>query len=216
MKCYTPPLNRLALVIIAAALVFAPAAIVAQGTKTATLVTEQSVRKHMEALASDDMRGRGSATADELTAAKYIASQLKGLKVEPAGDNGDYLQAVKFTRRSAGAPADAPAVELTTTNVLAIMRGSDPKLSKETVLLSRTWIISASAQTCRATTSSTEQMMMLPGDGGVRTGPGAGRRPQTQSARSSLLCLAAKKLADMARDIFRSIPPFRSKRLWQI
>jgi hypothetical protein len=123
------------LVLAAAALIFAPAGI-GQGTKTATTVTEQSVRVYMGALASDDMRGRGSATADELAAAKYIASQLKALKIEPAGDNGDYLQAVKFMRRTRGAPADAPGVELTTTNVLAIIRGSDPKLSKETVLLS--------------------------------------------------------------------------------
>ncbi|HEV8140555.1 MAG TPA: M20/M25/M40 family metallo-hydrolase [Pyrinomonadaceae bacterium] len=123
------------LVLAAAALVFAPV-VIGQGTKTATTVTEQSVRQYMGALASDDMRGRGSATADELAAAKYIASQLKSLKIEPAGDNGDYLQTVKFTRRARGAPADAPAVEQTTINVLAIMRGSDPKLSKETVLLS--------------------------------------------------------------------------------
>jgi acetylornithine deacetylase/succinyl-diaminopimelate desuccinylase-like protein len=123
-------------VVTAALLVFAPAAIVAQGTKPATTVSDQSVRKYMEALASDDMRGRGSATADELTAAKYIAAQLKELKIEPAGDNGDYLQTVKFTRRPRGAPADAPSPELTTTNVLGIIRGSDPKFSKETILLS--------------------------------------------------------------------------------
>src|SRR5262245_57396800 len=117
------------------ALVLAPS-IVAQGTKTATTVTEQSVRKYMEALASDDMRGRGSATADELVAAKYIASQLKALKIEPAGDNGDYLQSVKFTRRARGAAADAPGVESTTTNVLGIIRGTDPKFARETILLS--------------------------------------------------------------------------------
>ena len=136
MNFATSGLSRIAILALAAAvLVFAPA-VIAQGTKTATTVTEQSVRKYMEALASDDMRGRGSATADELAAAKFIASQFKALKIEPAGDNGDYLQSVKFTRRTRGAPADAPGPELTTTNVLAIIHGGDPKLSKETVLLS--------------------------------------------------------------------------------
>jgi len=130
------PNRLLILILTAAAAVFAPAVIIAQGTKTATTVTEQSVRMYMEGLASDDMRGRGSATADELTAAKYIAAQLKALKIEPAGDNGDYLQTVKFTRRARGAAADAPGVELTTTNVLGIIRGSDPKFAKETILLS--------------------------------------------------------------------------------
>jgi len=87
----------------------------------------------MEALASDDMRGRGSATADELAAAKYIASQLKLLKIDAAGDDGGYLQTAKFMRRVRGAP---DTTEATTTNVVGILRGSDPKLAKETVLLS--------------------------------------------------------------------------------
>src|SRR2546429_9418469 len=108
---------------------------VAQTSKSKTTVSEKSVRGYMNALASDEMRGRGSATADELSAAKYIASQLKLLKIEPAGDEGGYLQSAKFMRRTRGA-ADAAPVEAITTNVLGILRGTDPKLSKETVLLS--------------------------------------------------------------------------------
>src|ERR1043165_1262547 len=112
--------------LLAASLALVSVAAFAQNGKST--VTEQSVRKYMESLASDDMRGRGSATADELAAAKYIASQLNTLKIEPAGDNGDYLQTVKLTRRAGG--------ELTTTNVLGIIRGTDPKSAKETILLS--------------------------------------------------------------------------------
>jgi Zn-dependent M28 family amino/carboxypeptidase len=89
----------------------------------------------MEALASDEMRGRGSATADELVAAKYIAAQLKLLRIDAAGDDGGYLQTAKFMRRTRGAP-DAAPTEATTTNVIGILRGSDPKLAKETILLS--------------------------------------------------------------------------------
>jgi peptidase M28-like protein len=133
----TSRLNRIVVqILLAAAFVLAPAATIAQGTRTATTVSEQSVRRYMEGLASDEMRGRGSATADELAAAKYIASQLKDLKIEPAGDNGDYLQTVKFTRRARGAPPDAAGVDLTTTNVLGIIRGSDPTFAKETILIS--------------------------------------------------------------------------------
>jgi acetylornithine deacetylase/succinyl-diaminopimelate desuccinylase-like protein len=104
------------------------------GQATAT-VSQASVRKHMEALASDEMRGRGSATADELVAAKYIASQLKLLKIDAAGDDGGYLQTARFMRRARGAP-DAAPTEATTTNVVGILRGSDPKLAKDTILLS--------------------------------------------------------------------------------
>ncbi|HLR07098.1 MAG TPA: M20/M25/M40 family metallo-hydrolase [Pyrinomonadaceae bacterium] len=101
--------------------------------KAKTTVSQESVKKYMQGLASDEMRGRGSATADELAAAKYIATQLKLLKIEPAGDDGGYLQTVKFMRRQY---VDVPRQEATTTNVVGILRGSDPKLSKETILLS--------------------------------------------------------------------------------
>jgi hypothetical protein len=114
-------------------------AVGAQAQKTPagkTTVSQESVRKYMQALASDEMHGRGSATDDELTAAKYIASQLKLLKIEPAGDDGGYLQTVKFARRSRNAAPDAKPKESVTTNVVGILRGSDPKLAKETILLS--------------------------------------------------------------------------------
>jgi Peptidase family M28 len=108
--------------------------VVAQTSNSKTTVSEKSIRSYMNALASDEMRGRGSATADELGAAKYIASQLKLLKIAPAGDSGDYLQTVKFQRRQRD-PNAAP-IEAVTTNVIGILHGSDPKLSKETILLS--------------------------------------------------------------------------------
>ena len=107
----------------------------AQQAKTKTTVSEQSVRKYMTALAGDEMKGRGSASADELEAAKYIAAQLKELRIEPAGDDGGFLQTVKFTRRSRRNP-EAPPVESVTTNVIGILRGSDPVLSRQTILLS--------------------------------------------------------------------------------
>lgn len=108
----------------------------AQTPKSKTTISESSVRKYMTALAGDEMRGRGSATTDELRAAEYIAAQLKLLKIKPAGDDGGYLQTVKFQRRPRGGPPGAAPADAVTTNVIAIFRGSDPKLSKETVLLS--------------------------------------------------------------------------------
>jgi hypothetical protein len=103
--------------------------------KSKSPVTEQSVRAYMTALAGDEMNGRGSSSADELEAAKYIAAQLKLLKVAPAGDAGGYLQTVKFMRRQRGNPGATP-VDAITTNVIGIVRGRDATLTKETVLLS--------------------------------------------------------------------------------
>ena len=48
----------------------------------------------MEFLASDALQGRGSGTHDELVAATYLASQLRQIGIEPAGDNGGYIQNV--------------------------------------------------------------------------------------------------------------------------
>src|SRR5947208_7112915 len=62
------------------------------------------IRAHMEFLASDAMRGRGSATHDELLAATYIASELRAYGIEPAGDSGGYLQRATLVRRKLTGP----------------------------------------------------------------------------------------------------------------
>jgi hypothetical protein len=57
------------------------------------------VQAHMNFLASDALRGRGSGTPDELVAATYVASQLQQYGVAPAGDNHGYLQRVTILRQ---------------------------------------------------------------------------------------------------------------------
>ena len=53
------------------------------------------LRSTLEFLASDAMRGRGSATHDELVAATYIASQLQQYGIAPAFEKG-YLQTAEL------------------------------------------------------------------------------------------------------------------------
>ncbi len=62
------------------------------------------IHAHMEFLASDALRGRGSGTPDELVAATYIASQLRLYGIEPAGDDGGYIQRAPVVRRKLTAP----------------------------------------------------------------------------------------------------------------
>ena len=50
------------------------------------------IRAHMDFLASDALRGRGSATPDELVAATYVGAVLEQYGIAPAGDDGTYLQ----------------------------------------------------------------------------------------------------------------------------
>lgn len=89
--------------------------------RPALTVCAACIRAHMEFLASDGLRGRGSGTADELIAATYAASELRAYGVEPAGTNGGYLQPANLVRyKFTAAPrlkiaesASVPAVSLT-------------------------------------------------------------------------------------------------------
>ncbi|MGH7452782.1 MAG: M20/M25/M40 family metallo-hydrolase, partial [bacterium] len=69
------------------------------------LVQERNVRAHLEFLASDALKGRGSGTEYELIAAQYIASQLRQFGIEPAGDSDataqkTCLQTITLTKRT--------------------------------------------------------------------------------------------------------------------
>jgi peptidase M28-like protein len=72
--------------------------------KSASRITEASVRSHMEFLASDALNGRGSGTRDEWIAATYIGSQMRRWGIEPLGDNGGYVQDVRIERSEVAAP----------------------------------------------------------------------------------------------------------------
>jgi hypothetical protein len=67
-------------------------------------VCERCIRAHEEFLASDAMQGRGSGTHDEQVAATYVASELRQYGIEPAGDNGSYIQLVPTIQRKITSP----------------------------------------------------------------------------------------------------------------
>ena len=56
-------------------------------------ITQASVRAHEEFLASDAMRGRGSATHDEEVAATYVATEFMSYGLKPAPGMTGYIQA---------------------------------------------------------------------------------------------------------------------------
>ena len=88
-----------------------------------------SVRSHMNTLASDAMQGRGSATKNEVVAANYIAGELKRYGIQPAGDNGGYIQTGQLPAGS------GPHGATTTVNVVGMIKGSDPARASEVILL---------------------------------------------------------------------------------
>src|SRR6267378_803805 len=66
------------------------------GVRSAAKVCTACIRGHLEFLASDALRGRGSATPDELVAATYVASELRQYGIEPAGDDDGYIQGAQL------------------------------------------------------------------------------------------------------------------------
>jgi aminopeptidase YwaD len=75
-------------------------------------VCRQCIRATEEFMASDAMHGRGSGTHDEEVTATYIGSELRRYGIEPAGDNGGYVQSVNITQPTVAAP---PVVSFTPT-----------------------------------------------------------------------------------------------------
>jgi Zn-dependent M28 family amino/carboxypeptidase len=100
------------------------------------------VHADLEFLASDELHGRGSGTRDEHLAALYAASLFESFGLDPAGENGTYLERAPLPN-----PLPARLAEhlkqhgfdqnqrTDTWNVLAMLKGSDPSAAKEAILL---------------------------------------------------------------------------------
>ena len=88
------------------------------------------IQGELSFLADDALRGRGSGTADELLAAVYLASQLRELGIQPAGDHGGYIQDVSGMFRFFNGPR-----QWHTRNVIGVLPGHDEKLKEEVILL---------------------------------------------------------------------------------
>ncbi len=104
------------------------------------------VRADLGFLASDELHGRGSGTRDEHLAALYTASLLQSFGLEPAGENGSYIQRAPlpnpFPERLAAylkAKGFDQNQRTDTWNTLALLRGTDspaaPAQPSEVILL---------------------------------------------------------------------------------
>ena len=105
--------------------------------KAADAITEASIRGHMEFLAGDAMKGRGSGTEDEWRTAAYIGSHLRRLGLEPLGDNDGFVKQIETGRNSAIAPPVLSAGDITLTHgremiVTALGRSASGPLVKYT------------------------------------------------------------------------------------
>jgi hypothetical protein len=102
---------------------------VASAEKSST--DQAQIRGAMEFLSSDALQGRASGSHDELLAATYLASQLREMGIEPAGDEGGYLQNVsgEFNFYREGKK------QWNTRNVIGRLEGRDEKMKDQVILL---------------------------------------------------------------------------------
>src|ERR1700710_1040186 len=64
--------------------------------KAEASIDAEKIRAHVRFLADDLLEGRGPGLRGSELAAKYIATQFALAGLKPAGDDGSYMQQVKF------------------------------------------------------------------------------------------------------------------------
>lgn len=137
---------RILPVILAAAVVGSCQTAVQQEVEQAA-ASEAQVLASLGALAHDSMMGRRTGTEGAARAARFIAAQMQAIGLTPAGDSG-FIQRVPLARTTrnnrpalalltgAGAHDTIPAEQrVTDANVVGLIRGSDPELNGEAVLV---------------------------------------------------------------------------------
>lgn len=92
-----------------------------------TAISEANLRKHVTYLASDKLKGRGTATKEERKAAKYLAKEFKKAGLQPKGENGGWYHDFSFKKSQdphGTVSADAPV--LRGRNVVAYLDNGAP------------------------------------------------------------------------------------------
>lgn len=61
-------------------------------------ITADAIRRHVEILSADELRGREAFSRGYRAAADYVARRFEEIGLQPADDDGDYLRTVSFRR----------------------------------------------------------------------------------------------------------------------
>ncbi|MFN0199771.1 MAG: M28 family metallopeptidase [Planctomycetaceae bacterium] len=97
-------------------------------------ITEDEVRKHIEYLAGNQLRGRSGATAR--VAAKYISYQFEKYGLQPLFDDPKQPASVTFEQPIPGAKEADGKTTILGYNLGAWIPGSDPELRDEIIIVS--------------------------------------------------------------------------------
>lgn len=69
-------------------------------------ITADELRRHVQLLASDALRGRPMGSAESMLAAEYCAGRLEAAGLEPGADDGTFFQRIPFGRTVYTAPPE--------------------------------------------------------------------------------------------------------------
>lgn len=95
-------------------------------------IEASKIKAHISYLASDELNGRGTGTADEKKAADYIAKQFSEIKLQAKGEHGSYLQSYEFTEpANPHATVDTAGKKRTLTNVIGFLDNG----AKQTIVI---------------------------------------------------------------------------------
>jgi len=94
-------------------------------------IDAERIRAHVKFLSDDLLEGRGTGTRGSELAANYIATQFALLGLQPAGDNGSYLQKVDFVGVKT-LPGTTAALQPAHGNVQGLKLGEDFVTSNQT------------------------------------------------------------------------------------
>jgi hypothetical protein len=92
-------LTRIATALFALALLLTPAFAQQDAPQALPQLCSQCVRDNLSYLAGPALHGRGSGTEDEHHAAEFIARKLQQYGLQPAAENGEYIQTVTLRSR---------------------------------------------------------------------------------------------------------------------
>ncbi len=90
--------------------------------------SQQTLREHVEFLASPDLKGRGLGSPGLDKAAQYVADRFKAYGLMPGGDGGTYFQRFTVPKGPGGGPAEAA-------NIIGILPGSNDAFRDQSAVL---------------------------------------------------------------------------------
>ncbi|MCA8961239.1 MAG: M20/M25/M40 family metallo-hydrolase [Planctomycetes bacterium] len=98
-------------------------------------VADEELLGHVFFLSHDRLQGRDLGSAEDRIAATYIEAEFRKLGLEPGGPDGEFEQRFQIFRSVEIDGKVAGIEERWTSNVIAILRGADPGLAEEHIVI---------------------------------------------------------------------------------